>query len=144
MKKIIALTLIFALALAFGCSAPSEAPEAEEAKPLVSLYFKQKTITTATESATMSIVNNSQNNYSFDYSQHLEKLNGENWELVPLTNEAVAGALLWLGAGETQEITFDFASHYDFPLERGSYRVLKSFTSEAGDTVEAVCLFDIL
>lgn len=142
MKKILALTLALALCLACGCAAPSKSDE--NASPSIELYFKQKTVTTSTESATLVIINNTQTAYSYDYSEHLEKLNGDSWESVPLANEAVAGALLWLGAGETQEISFDFASHYAFPLERGSYRVLKSFASESGEVVEAVCLFDIL
>ena len=142
MKRIFVITLCFALCALCGCAKPEETEIS--ARPAVELYFMQKTITTATESATLALVNTSEVNYSYDYSQHLEKKNGENWELVPLKNEAVAGALLWLGAGETQQLTFDFAEHYDFPLERGSYRILKSFTDEAGNTVEGVCLFDIL
>ncbi len=141
MKKIIAKlgALLFAAAFFTGCAA---APK-EEAAPALALYVKQKTVTTETEQLTLAIVNESDKHYIFDYSQQLEVKNGEAYEPVPLTNEAVSTVILHIAAGETQEISFDLANHYA-PLARGSYRIVKSFTDDEGNVVTAVCEFGVL
>lgn len=110
----------------------------------IEIYIKQKTVTTETESVTLIIINGGEETYSYDYVQKLERKNAEGaWETVPLTNDAVSLALLTIAGGETQEQVFDFANHYE-PLERGSYRIVKTFVNITGGVSNAYCEFDAM
>lgn len=170
MKKFVVLTIVtmMFMSAALACAAPATKPAATaepSAQPTqmpigtpetadsasalenttgIELYIKQKTVTTATESVALIIINGSDKNYTYDYVQKLERKNANGeWETVPLTNEAVSMALLTLASGETQEQVFDFANHYE-PLTRGSYRIVKTFVDEAGTASDVTCEFDAL
>lgn len=113
-------------------------------KSPVEIYIKQKTVTTETEEVALIIINSSDKAYTYDYVQKLErKTDAGAWETVPLTNEAVALALLTIAGGETQEQMFDFANHYE-KLTRGTYRIVKTFVDESGAALVVTREFDAL
>ena len=126
---------------------PQGAAASVTANPIneyVQLYIKQKTVTTETETVTLIIINSGEETYSYDYVQRLERKNADGtWETVPLTNDAVSLALLVISGGETQEQVFDFANHYE-PLERGAYRIVKTFVKVDGGLSDAYCEFDMM
>ncbi len=143
MKKHIALFFAVLMLASIVCACAAKAPApAEGEKPAIELFIKQKTVTTETGAVVVYITNNTDKHYSYDYTQQLEKKDGESYESVPLANEAVALALLHISGGETQQLDFDFANHYA-PLEKGSYRIVKTFTDDEGNQVQGVCEFDV-
>lgn len=108
----------------------------------VGIAVKPKTVTTEMTEITLLIANNSGKTYSTDYVQTLEVLKDGKWETVPLTSEAVALGLIIVPDGELTEFTFDFANHYA-ALEKGTYRITKTFLDDAGGSITAACEFDL-
>ena len=166
MKKL--FVLLIAVTMLAGCVAPAQQPVATaaptaqpETSPTnaaepqaegaptaalsaIQLYIKQKTVTIETEQVTLIIINSSDQSYTYDYVQKLERKNDDGtWETVPLTTEAVSMALMTIGAGETQEQVFDFANHFE-PLTHGTYRIVKTFVDESGVAADAYCEFDAM
>lgn len=108
----------------------------------ITMELKQKTVNAANESFMIFITNNSTEHYSYDYVNRLEKKDGESYSPVAPQSEAVAMALLHIPAGETQEYEFVLAGYYE-NLEPGSYRIVKTFVSDAGEQVNATLEFEI-
>ena len=120
--------------------------EEEQGSPVsesgILMSVKPKTVTTEMEQVTVIVVNQTDKDYSMDYVQKLEQLTDGEWKEVPLTTEAASLALLVVPAGEMMEFTFDFAYHYD-KLERGTYRIVKTFVDKDGGNIEAFCQFEM-
>ena len=128
-------------------TAPSAAVESSQPQPAntegaILISTKPKTVTTEMEQVTLLIANNTDKTYSTDYVQKLEQLVSGQWKEVPLTNEAVSLALLVIPAGEIMDYSFDFVNHYA-PLEKGTYRIMKTFVDDEGNKLEATCEFDL-
>lgn len=118
--------------------------EEESAMPenTIAMYVKPRTVTTEMEQVTVIIKNDTDKDYSMDYVQKLEMLVDGAWQEVPLTTDAASMALLVIPAGEMMDFVFDFAYHYE-PLQRGTYRILKTFVDQEGNALESDCQFDM-
>lgn len=108
----------------------------------VQLFVKQRTVTDETEEVTLAMENISDADYTYDAVQRLEIYDGEKWRVVPDKQEAVTMAIYTLPAQSSEEIVFNFSSHYD-KLGEGRYRIVVPLVSASGEQVYASAEFGI-
>ena len=96
---VLALLVLILLAGTLGCGTHNAVEREASAiddtvlNTAVELYIKQKTVTDETDEFTVSYVNKTDTDYTYDASEHLETLLDGAWYTVPDTQDAVAAVL---------------------------------------------------
>ncbi|MCD7788244.1 MAG: hypothetical protein LUH59_04870 [Firmicutes bacterium] len=154
MKKIFALLLAAFLLLAAlsSCGSGDEAVTTadetgniaaesiiEDAK--ITLTVTTENITTATETIGISFTNNTQTEYSYDMNVRLCRLDGGMWTEIEDNFGWEAVSLIQIPGGTSTQ-TVSVTNHYG-SLECGEYRIIKSFSDEMGNTVDAEAYFTV-
>ncbi len=154
MKKFFALSLAAFLLLASlsscgsGCEAVTTADETgnitnesiiEDAE--ITLTVTTENITTATETIEISFTNNTKTEYSYSTNVRLYRLDGGMWTEVEDNFGWEAVALIQVPGGTSTQ-TVSVTNHFG-SLECGEYKIIKSFSDENGNTVDAAAYFTV-
>ena len=146
MKKLFAVIAVLAVMLSFaGCGGTKyEVSEYDTAatNDLVQIFIKQRTVTDETEEAALTLENLTNKDYTYGAAQRLEIWQDGHWFMIPDKQDFVTMQLLTLPANATDEVTFNFADHYD-KLGDGRYRIVMNFSSMDGSTAVAAAEFGI-
>lgn len=151
MKKIVVAFICAVLAsMLCACGAaklaPSDMKESDYnnvvLNDMVQLFIKQRTVTDETEEITLDMENLTDTDYTYDAVQRLELYDGEKWRVVPDKQDAVTMQIYTLPAGSAEELTFNFAAHYD-KLGEGRYRIVVPLVAADGTQVYAGAEFGI-
>ena len=146
MKKlftvIAALAVILSLAGCGGTKYEVSEYDTAATNDLVQIFIKQRTVTDETEEAALTLENLTDNDYTYDAAQRLEIWQDGHWCVIPDKQDFVTLQLLTLPANTTDEVTFNFANHYD-KLGDGRYRIVMNFSGMDGSTAIAAAEFGI-
>ena len=146
MKKLFTVIAVLAAILSFaGCGGTKyEVSEYDTAatNDLVQIFIKQRTVTDETEEAALTLENLTDKDYTYGAAQRLEIWQDGHWCVIPDKQDFVTMQLLTLPANTTDEVTFNFANHYD-KLGDGRYRIVMNFSGMDGSTAIAAAEFGI-
>ena len=146
MKKLFTVIAVLAVMLSFaGCGGTKyEVSEYDTAatNDLVQIFIKQRTVTDETEEAALTLENLTDKDYTYGAAQRLEIWQDGHWCVIPDKQDFVTMQLFTLPANATDEVTFNFANHYD-KLGDGRYRIVMNFSSVDGSTAIAAAEFGI-
>ena len=146
MKKLFTVIAVLAVVLSFaGCGGTKyEVSEYDTAatNDLVQIFIKQRTVTDETEAAALTLENLTDKDYTYGAAQRLEIWQDGHWCVIPDKQDFVTMQLFTLPANATDEVTFNFANHYD-KLGDGRYRIVMNFSSMDGSTAIAAAEFGI-
>lgn len=95
----------------------------------LSMKTKQPTYPTDTKSIQLSIINYSKQNLNYGAAYTIERKQGNEWYIVPNTDVAFIEIAYLLDVGKTAEASAPLPTT---PLQAGTYRILKQFSSDEG------------
>ncbi|MCD7943746.1 MAG: hypothetical protein LUH43_02445 [Clostridia bacterium] len=107
----------------------------------IALTVTTENITTATETIGISFTNNTQTEYSYAMNVRLCRLDGGMWTEIEDNFGWEAVSLIEMPGGTSMQ-TVSVTNHYG-SLECGEYKIIKSFSDEMGNTVDAVAYFTV-
>lgn len=94
------------------------------------------------EEVTLTYQNQTGSDYHFTALQRLEARLDGDWYIVPDSQDFVTMQLLTLPGNSSVEDVFRLEGRYE-PLPSGTYRILKDFSTQEGDTLTAAVEFTI-
>lgn len=122
--------LLIFVGLLAACQGPAEPSPYEEAElntlPGVAMVTKEETYSVRPEGVDVIITNNSEQEYFYGVQFSVERLEGEEWVVVPFEDDVawIEIALILEPGGRNEEfLSFEILQE---PLEEGTYRVVKA------------------
>lgn len=122
--------ILFFVGLLAACQSPAEPSPYEEAElnalPGVAMVTKEESYPVRPEGVEVIITNNSDQEYFYGVQFSVERLEGEEWFVVPFEDEVawIEIALILEPGGRNEEtLSFELLQQ---PLEEGTYRIVKT------------------